>query len=211
MPFFARQAVPCYVVDLPAALNVRFIQIVDACYQEAYSQITSALLRSMLLQLWLLQTVGVALTVVTSPVVPVLFRARIPLGHWLITYRIRIQCHLSPPKTRTVPHMWTVFPVSFGRIFRPHRSTTYVGAAVTGQLADMPTSGLPTCRLDNSRSRVPPKERKLSMQSRRWHPRVVQSAACPVRELTSPRVVQSASWRIRELSSNRCSLLLRTE
>ena len=37
-------------------------------------------------------------------------------------------------------------------------------------------------------------------------PRVVQSATCPVRELTSPRDVQSASWqsaswRIRELSS----------
>jgi len=33
-----------------------------------------------------------------------------------------------------------------------------------------------------------PKERKLSMQSRRWHPRVVQSARCPVRESSSPRV-----------------------
>ena len=53
---------------------------------------------------------------------------------------------------------------------------------------------------------------KLSTQSRRWHPRVVQSVTCLVRELTSPRDVQSAnrpvrelaiaSWRIRELSSN---------
>ena len=33
--------------------------------------------------------------------------------------------------------------------------------------------------------------------------RVVQSATCPVRELTSPRDVQSTSWRIRELSSYR--------
>ena len=52
------------------------------------------------------------------------------------------------------------------------------------------------------------------MQSRRRHPRVVQSATCPVRELslvrelTSPRDVQSASrpvreLAIRELSSNR--------
>ena len=54
---------------------------------------------------------------------------------------------------------------------------------------------------------MPPKERKLSTQSRRWHPRLVQSATCPVRELSSPRVDQSASWqsaswRIRELSSN---------
>jgi len=29
-------------------------------------------------------------------------------------------------------------------------------------------------------SQMPPKERKLSTQSRRWHPRVVQSASCPV-------------------------------
>ena len=54
---------------------------------------------------------------------------------------------------------------------------------------------------------MPPKERKLSTQSRRWHPQVVQAATCPVRELSSPRVVQyaswqSARWRIRELSSN---------
>jgi len=46
------------------------------------------------------------------------------------------------------------------------------------------------------------------MQSRRWHPRVVQSATCPVRELSSPRVDQSArcpvrELAIRELSSNR--------
>jgi len=79
---------------------------------------------------------------------------------------------------------------------------------VTGQLADTPTRGLPTRGLDKSQTRqladwqMPPKERKPRTQSRRWHPRVVQSAICPVRELTSPRVVQSASWRIRELSSN---------
>ena len=84
---------------------------------------------------------------------------------------------------------------------------------VTGQLADTPTRGLPTRGLDKSRtgqlavSQMPPKERKLSTQSRRWHPRAVQAATCPVLELTSPRVVQSASWqsaswRIRELSSN---------
>jgi len=54
---------------------------------------------------------------------------------------------------------------------------------------------------------MPQKEQKLSRQSRRWHPRVVQSASCVVRELTSPRLVQSTSWqsassRIRKLSSN---------
>jgi len=57
------------------------------------------------------------------------------------------------------------------------------------------------------------KKTKLSTQSRRCHPRVVQSATCPIRELSSTRVDysprdvqsaswQSASWRIRELSSN---------
>jgi len=35
----------------------------------------------------------------------------------------------------------------------------------------------------------PPKERKLSIQSRRWHLQVVQYASCLVRELTSPRDV----------------------
>ena len=67
----------------------------------------------------------------------------------------------------------------------------------TSQLADWTSRGL-----DNSRSRRCRQKGKLSTQSRRWHPRVVQSATCPVRELSSPRVVQSASWRIRELSSN---------
>jgi len=61
---------------------------------------------------------------------------------------------------------------------------------VTGQLADMPSRGLPTRGLDdsladwstrglvNSRtgqlavSQIPPKERKLSGQSRSWHQRV---------------------------------------
>jgi len=56
------------------------------------------------------------------------------------------------------------------------------------------TRGLPTRGLDKSRigqlavSRMA-KNEKLTTQSRRWH----------------PRVVQSASWRIRELSSNRCN------
>ena len=94
----------------------------------------------------------------------------------------------------------------------------------TGHLADWSTRGLDNSRtirlahwtsrgLDNSRSRRCRQKGKLSTQSCRWHPRVVQSATCPVRELSSPRVVQSASWqsaswqsaswRIRELSSYR--------
>ena len=43
-------------------------------------------------------------------------------------------------------------------------------SAVTGQLADTPSRGLPTRGLDNSRSRRCRQKRKLSMQSRRWHP-----------------------------------------
>ena len=83
------------------------------------------------------------------------------------------------------------------------------GKWVTGQLADTPTRGLPTRGLDKSRtgqlavSQMQPKERKLSRQSRRWHPRVVQSATCPVRELSSPRVGQSARCPVRESSSPR--------
>ena len=51
------------------------------------------------------------------------------------------------------------------------------------QLADWTSRGL-----DNSRSRRCCQKGKLSTQSRRWHPRVVQSATCPVRESSSPRV-----------------------
>jgi len=58
------------------------------------------------------------------------------------------------------------------------------------------TRGLPIRGLVNSRtgqvavSQMPPRERKLSTQSRWWHSRVVQSASWPVREMSSPRVVQ---------------------
>jgi len=58
--------------------------------------------------------------------------------------------------------------------------------SVTAELADTPTRGLPTHRLDNSRTG--------------------QLAVSHMRQknenLSSPRVDQSASWRIRELSSN---------
>jgi len=84
----------------------------------------------------------------------------------------------------------------------------------TGHLADWSTRGLDNSRtsqladwtsrgLDNSRSRRCRQKGKLSMQSRRWHPRVVQSATCPVRELSSPRVDQSARCPVRESSSPR--------
>ena len=48
------------------------------------------------------------------------------------------------------------------------------------QLADWTSRGL-----DNSWSRRYHQTGKLSTQSRRWHPRVVQSATCPLRELSS--------------------------
>jgi len=42
---------------------------------------------------------------------------------------------------------------------------------VTGQLADTPTRGLDISRTGQlADSQMPPKERKLSTQSRRWHP-----------------------------------------
>jgi len=71
----------------------------------------------------------------------------------------------------------------------------------TGQLADCTSRALVNSRTGQlAVSQMPPKERKLSTQSRRWHPRVVQSATCPVRELTSPRDAQSASRPVRELA-----------
>ena len=66
----------------------------------------------------------------------------------------------------------------------------------TSQLADWTSRGL-----DNSRSCRCHQKGKLSMRSRRWHPRVVQSATCPVRELSSPRVDQSARCPVHESSS----------
>jgi len=57
----------------------------------------------------------------------------------------------------------------------------------TGYFADWPTHALVNSRTGQlAVSQMPPKERKLSTESRQWH----------------PQVVQSASWRIRELSSN---------
>jgi len=81
----------------------------------------------------------------------------------------------------------------------------------TGHLVDWSTRGLVNSRtrqlaywtsrgLDNSRSRRCRQKGKLSTKSRRWHPRVVQSATCLVRALTSPRDVQSASRPVRELA-----------
>jgi len=66
----------------------------------------------------------------------------------------------------------------------------------TRQLAYWTSRG----RVQSAVSQMPPKERKLITQSRRWHPRVVQSATCPVREFCSPRVDQSARCPIREFA-----------
>jgi len=82
----------------------------------------------------------------------------------------------------------------------------------TGHLADWSTRGLDNLRtsqladwtsrgLDNLQSRRCRQKGKINTQSRRWHPRVVQSATCPVRELSSTRVDQSARCPVRESSS----------
>ena len=79
---------------------------------------------------------------------------------------------------------------------------------VTGQLAHTPTCGLPTHRLDISRTGqlADWTTRGLADAAKRTKTKLgespVASASCPVRDLSSPRDVQSASWRIRELSSN---------
>jgi len=100
----------------------------------------------------------------------------------------------SRPRPR--PHCTTRDPSSRER----GTAATPPTYLVTGQLADTPTHGLPTRGLDNSRSRRCRQKGKLSTRSRRWHPQVVQSATCPVRELSSLRVDQSASRPVRELA-----------
>ena len=77
-------------------------------------------------------------------------------------------------------------------------STRRLDNSRTSQLADWTSRGL-----DNLRSRRCCQKGKLTTQSRRWHPRVVQSATCPVCELSSPRVDQSARCPVRESSSPR--------
>jgi len=66
--------------------------------------------------------------------------------------------------------------------------------SLTGQLADTPTrwtsrdwttGGLADAAF----------ERKLSTQSRRWHPRLVQYASCLVRELSS--ITDRSSWSVK--------------
>ena len=68
-------------------------------------------------------------------------------------------------------------------------------AAVTGQLADTPTRGLDDSRiywtsrgLDNSRMPRATAARRFVLLAASARPRVVQSATCPVREMSSPRV-----------------------
>ena len=77
-------------------------------------------------------------------------------------------------------------------------STRRLDNSRTSQLADWTSRGL-----DNSWSRRCRQKGKLSTQSRQWHPRVVQSATCPVRELSSQRLVQYASCLVSELTSPR--------
>ena len=84
----------------------------------------------------------------------------------------------SPLRCICYVHVW---------ITRDEYLTVFI--TITGQLADTPTRGLDISRTGQvAVSQTPPKERKLSTQCRRWHPRVDQSARCPVRESSSPRV-----------------------
>ena len=72
---------------------------------------------------------------------------------------------------------------------RRTRHHEQVQLAVAGQIQrDANTRALATITGQLAVSQTPPKEQKLSIQSRRWHPRVDQSAKCPVRESSSPRV-----------------------
>ena len=106
----------------------------------------------------------------------------------------RSRLHLGCPRTYVSYGNWTTRGYANSRIANSR----------TGHLADWST-----LRLDNSRtgqlavSQMPPKERKLSTQSRWWHPRVVQSATCPACELSSPQFDQSTKCPVRESSSPR--------
>jgi len=91
------------------------------------------------------------------------------------------------------------------------------GLMVTGQLADTPTRGLPTRRLDDSQTGHLADWSTRGLDSSRtgqvadWTTRGCHQRLCVLsffvwrhvwdRELSSPRLVQSASWLVRELSS----------
>ena len=104
-----------------------------------------------------------------------------------------------------------IFDLPKSRSLAPCNILRCVRNLVTGQLADCQLADWSTRGLDNSRTSQladwttrgladAAKKGKLSTQSRRRHPRVVQSASCLVRELTSPRDVQSATRPVRELA-----------
>jgi len=97
-----------------------------------------------------------------------------------------------------------------------------VAISVTGQLADTPTHGLPTCGLDDSRIGQWTSRGLVNSRTRQladWTSRGLDNSRMPPatlrvsfsffwrhlrdRELSSPRLVQSTSWLVRELSSPR--------
>ena len=90
------------------------------------------------------------------------------------------------------PRQYSVFSQKASPASAGNWTTRGYANSRTGQVADWTTRGL-ACR----------QRGKLSTQSRRWHPRVVQYATCPVRELSSPRVGQSARCPVRESSTPR--------
>jgi len=86
----------------------------------------------------------------------------------------------------------------------PRISSTKMWSNVMAALPNIGGALCPTPQsLADSRSQRCRQTGKLSKQSRRWHPRVVQSATYPVRELSSPWVDQSARCPVRESSSPR--------
>ena len=73
----------------------------------------------------------------------------------------------------------------------------------TGRLADWTSSGLVKSRTGQLADVIGDFACLVSFLVASARPRVVQSASCPVRELTSVRVVYSARCPVRELSSPR--------
>jgi len=113
--------------------------------------------------------------------------------NWTVDAELTKQPHRE---RRTCGGNWTTRGYANSRIANSRTghladwSTRRLDNSRTSQLADWTRRGL-----DNSRSRRCRQTGKLSAQSRRWHPRVVQSASRPVRELAIrelayPRVVQ---------------------
>ena len=115
--------------------------------------------------------------------------------HGRMTCRIRRPCVASVVYAGLLLYGNVAYtPCRFGNWTTRGYANSRIANSRTGHLADWSSRGLNNSRtsqlvywtsrvLDNSRSRRCRQKGKLSTQSRRWHPRVAQSATCPVREL----------------------------